>query len=71
MAFSTFNVNDKLINSKVFLQPQLKIIVKELYILWEIVKTIIVKWRKYGTAVTLPRTERPPKSNDKTRRKLV
>ncbi|KAI3373894.1 hypothetical protein L3Q82_022462, partial [Scortum barcoo] len=35
------------------------------------VKTVIIKWRKYGTTVTLPRTGRPSKIDDKTRRKLV
>ena len=34
-------------------------------------KTVIIKWRKYGTTVTLPRTGCPSKIDEKTRRKLV
>ena len=34
-------------------------------------KTVIIKWRKYGTTVTLPRTGHPCKIDEKTRRKLV
>ncbi|KAI3360768.1 hypothetical protein L3Q82_013010 [Scortum barcoo] len=48
-----------------------KRISKELNIPWNTVKTVIIKWRKYGTTVTLPRTGRPSKIDDKTRRKLV
>lgn len=48
-----------------------KTISKELNIPWNTVKTIIIKWRKYGTTVTLPRTGRPSKIDDKTRRKLI
>ncbi|KAI3368570.1 hypothetical protein L3Q82_025577, partial [Scortum barcoo] len=29
--------------------------------IWNRVKTVIIKWRKYGTTVTLPRTGRPSK----------
>ncbi|XP_077348675.1 ubiquitin carboxyl-terminal hydrolase 14 isoform X1 [Lithobates pipiens] len=48
-----------------------KRISKALDIPWNTVKTIVIKWRKYGTTVTLPRTGRPPKIDEKTRRKLV
>ena len=48
-----------------------KRISKELNIPRNTVKTVIIKWRKYGTTVTLPRTGRPSKIDDKTRRKLV
>ena len=34
-------------------------------------KTVIIKWRKYGTTETLPRTGHPSKINEKMRRKLV
>lgn len=34
-------------------------------------KTINIKWRKYGTNVTLARPGRPSKMDDKTRRKAV
>lgn len=34
-------------------------------------KTVIKKWRKYGSTVTLLRTARPPKTDEKTRQKLV
>uniref|UniRef100_A0A803J782 RBR-type E3 ubiquitin transferase n=1 Tax=Xenopus tropicalis TaxID=8364 RepID=A0A803J782_XENTR len=37
---------------------------------WNTVKSVI-KWRKYGTTVTLPRTGHPSKIDEKTRRKLV
>uniref|UniRef100_A0A803KET0 Tc1-like transposase DDE domain-containing protein n=1 Tax=Xenopus tropicalis TaxID=8364 RepID=A0A803KET0_XENTR len=49
----------------------IKIISKALDIPWKKVKTVIVKWRKYGTTVTLPRTGRPSKIDEKTKRKLV
>uniref|UniRef100_A0AAR2JMY3 Transposase Tc1-like domain-containing protein n=1 Tax=Pygocentrus nattereri TaxID=42514 RepID=A0AAR2JMY3_PYGNA len=48
-----------------------KRISKSLNIPWNTVKTVIIKWRKHGTTVTLPRTGRPSKIDDKTRRKLV
>ena len=48
-----------------------KIISKALDIPWNTVKTVIIKWRKYGTTETLPRTGRPSKIDEKTRRKLV
>uniref|UniRef100_A0AAY5K3U8 Transposase Tc1-like domain-containing protein n=1 Tax=Esox lucius TaxID=8010 RepID=A0AAY5K3U8_ESOLU len=44
---------------------------KALDIPWNTVKTVIIKWRKYGTTETLPRTGRPSKIDEKTRRKLV
>ena len=44
---------------------------KALDIPWNTVKTIINKWRKYGTTLTLLRTGRPPKIDGKTKRKLV
>ncbi len=44
---------------------------KVLDIPWNTVKTVIIKWRKYGTTVTLPRTGRPSKIDEKTKRKLV
>uniref|UniRef100_A0AAY5KIL8 Transposase Tc1-like domain-containing protein n=1 Tax=Esox lucius TaxID=8010 RepID=A0AAY5KIL8_ESOLU len=47
------------------------IISKALDIPWNTVKTVIIKWRKYGTTKTLPRSGRPSKINEKTRRKLV
>lgn len=47
-----------------------KRISKALDIPWNTVKTIINKWRKHGTTVTLPRTGRPSKIEEKTRRKL-
>ena len=48
-----------------------KIISKALDIPWNTVKTVIIKWRKYGTTVTLPRTGRHSKIDEKTRRKLI
>ena len=33
--------------------------------------SVIIKWRKYGTTVTLPRTGHPCKIDGKTRRKFV
>ncbi|XP_061700300.1 histone-lysine N-methyltransferase NSD2 isoform X3 [Syngnathoides biaculeatus] len=48
-----------------------KRISKALNMPWNTVKTVIVKWRKYGTTVTLPRTGRPSKIDKKTRRKLL
>ncbi|KAM9392316.1 transcription factor BTF3 homolog 4-like isoform 2-T2 [Pholidichthys leucotaenia] len=48
-----------------------KRISKALSIPWNTVKTVIIKWRKYGTTVTLPRTGRPSKIDEKSRRRLV
>uniref|UniRef100_A0AAY5L6C3 Transposase Tc1-like domain-containing protein n=1 Tax=Esox lucius TaxID=8010 RepID=A0AAY5L6C3_ESOLU len=48
-----------------------KIISKALDIPWNTVKTVIIKWRKYGTTETLPRAGHPSKIDEKTRRKLV
>uniref|UniRef100_A0A674EJM0 Tc1-like transposase DDE domain-containing protein n=1 Tax=Salmo trutta TaxID=8032 RepID=A0A674EJM0_SALTR len=48
-----------------------KRISKALHIPWNTVKTVIIKWRKYVTTETLPRTGRPSKIYEKTRRKLV
>lgn len=48
-----------------------KRISKKLNIPWNTVKTIIIKWRKYGPTVTLPRTGHPSKIVDKVRKKLV
>ena len=33
-------------------------------------KTVIIKWRQYGTTETLPRTGRPSKIDKKTRTKF-
>lgn len=33
-------------------------------------KSVIIKWRKYGTKVTLPRTGRPSRIDERMRRKL-
>ena len=35
------------------------------------VKSIIKKWKEYGTTATLPREGRPPKLSDQVRRALV
>ncbi|XP_019752572.1 uncharacterized protein LOC109532249 [Hippocampus comes] len=48
-----------------------KKISKALSIPWSTVKSVIVKWRKNGTTVPLPRTGRPSKIDEKTRRELV
>ncbi|XP_061540851.1 uncharacterized protein LOC133406855 [Phycodurus eques] len=48
-----------------------KRISKGLNIPWNTVKSVIVKWRKNGTTVPLPRTGRPSKIDEKTRRELV
>ncbi|XP_061153210.1 uncharacterized protein LOC133166875 isoform X2 [Syngnathus typhle] len=48
-----------------------KRISKALNISWSTVKSVIVKWRKNGTTVPLPRTGRPSKIDEKTRRELV
>uniref|UniRef100_A0AAY5KGF8 Transposase Tc1-like domain-containing protein n=1 Tax=Esox lucius TaxID=8010 RepID=A0AAY5KGF8_ESOLU len=48
-----------------------KIISKALDIPWNTVKTVIIKWRKYGATETLPRTGRPSITDENMRRKLV
>ncbi|XP_077420004.1 histone-lysine N-methyltransferase NSD2 isoform X2 [Vanacampus margaritifer] len=48
-----------------------KRISKTLGMPWNTVKTVIVKWRKYGTTENLPRTGRPSKLDEKMRRKVV
>ena len=44
-----------------------KNISKVLNIPWSTVKTIIKKWKAYGTTKTLPRSGRPSKLDDQTR----
>src|SRR4029434_7923429 len=44
---------------------------KALNILWNSVKSIIKKWKEYGTCVNLPRAGRLPKLSDRARRRLV
>src|SRR4029434_3466312 len=44
---------------------------KALNIPWNSVKSIIKKWKEYGTCVNLPRTGRPHKLSDRARRRLV
>ncbi len=48
-----------------------KIISKAIDIPWNTVKTVIIKWRKYGATVILPRAGHPSKIDEKMRRKLV
>ncbi|XP_057696935.1 uncharacterized protein LOC130918837 [Corythoichthys intestinalis] len=48
-----------------------KRISKALNIPWNTVKSVLVRWRKNGTTVTLPRTGRPSKIDEKTRKELV
>lgn len=38
---------------------------------WTTGKTVIKKWKNYGTTLTLPRTGCPSKSDEKTRQKLL
>ena len=38
---------------------------------WSKVKTIIRKWKVYGTTKTLPRSGRPSKLGDQVRRRLI
>src|SRR4029434_10363380 len=38
---------------------------------WNSVKSIIKKWKEYGTCVNLPRAGRPHKLSDLARRRLV
>ena len=38
---------------------------------WSTVKTIIKKWKAYGTTETLPRSSRPSTLNDQARRRLI
>ncbi|XP_077587656.1 histone-lysine N-methyltransferase NSD2 [Stigmatopora nigra] len=47
-----------------------KRISKALNIPWNMVKTVIAKWRKYGTTVALRTTGRPSKTDDQAGRKL-
>ena len=44
---------------------------KALNIPWNSVKSIIKKWKEYGTCVNLPRAGRPHKLSDCARRRLV
>src|SRR4029434_5087862 len=44
---------------------------KALNIPWNSVKSIIKKWKEYGTCVNLPRAGRPQKLSDRARRRLV
>ena len=44
---------------------------KALNIPWSSVKSIIKKWKEYGTCVNLPRAGRPHKLSDRARRRLV
>ena len=44
---------------------------KALNIPWNSVKSIIKKWKEYGTCVNLPRVGRPHKLSDRARRRLV
>src|SRR4029434_5025265 len=44
---------------------------KALIIPWSSVKSIIKKWKEYGTCVNLPSTGRPHKLSDHARRRLV
>ena len=48
-----------------------KKISKALNIPWSTVKTIIKKWKVYGTTKTLPRSGRPSKLDDRARRRLI
>lgn len=41
------------------------------YLPWNTVKAFISKWRKWGTKVTLQRTGRPSKIDERTRWKLI
>ena len=48
-----------------------KNISKVLNMPWSTVKTIIKKWKVYGTIKTLPRSSRPSKLDDQSRRRLI
>ena len=48
-----------------------KNISKNLNIPWSTVKTVIKKWKAYGTTKTPPRSGRPSKLDDQARRKLI
>ena len=48
-----------------------KNISKTLNIPWSTVKTIIKKWKTYGTTKTLPRSGRPSKLDNQARRRLI
>ena len=42
-----------------------------MHIPWSTVKTIIKKWKVYGTTKILPRTGHPSKLDDQVRRRLI
>ena len=44
---------------------------KALNIPWSTVKTVIKKWKVYGTTKTLPRSGHPSKQDDQARRRLI
>src|SRR4029434_7582182 len=44
---------------------------KALNIPWKSVKSILKKWKEYGTCVNLPRAGRPQKLSERERRRLV
>ena len=44
---------------------------KALNIPWSTVKIIIKKWKAYGTTKAVPRSGRPSKLDDQSRRKLI
>ena len=48
-----------------------KNISKALNILWSTIKTIIMKWKEYGTTKILPLSGRPSKLDDQARRRLI
>ena len=48
-----------------------KYISKALHIPWNTVKTIIKKWKAYGTTKILLRSGRPSKLDDQARRRLI
>ena len=48
-----------------------KNISKALNISWNTVKTIIKKWKAYGTTKTLPRSGCPSKLDDQVRRRMI
>ncbi|XP_061542774.1 chromodomain-helicase-DNA-binding protein 6 isoform X3 [Phycodurus eques] len=47
-----------------------KRISKALNVPWSTVKAVIIKWRKFGTTESLPRSGRPSKTDEKTRSAL-
>jgi transposase len=38
---------------------------------WSTIKSLIKKWKEYGTTTNLPRQGRPPKLTDQARRSLI